>query len=240
MNEPKEDRPTALVTGAGVRVGRAIAEELASAGYRVWLHAWRSFDAAEALADRLGGSAFAADLSQVNGPATLAAALPAGPLRLLVFSAGIYSRRRFVNVDVDDLEKMWAMHVRAPFLLTQALLPRLRPGGSVVFVTDASVARRSRRDDAISHYLPSKAALESLARTLAVELAPEVRVNAVAPGAVVFADFEDAEDRAAALARVPLGREGDPRDVARAVRFCAESPYVTGQVIQVDGGLSVG
>lgn len=236
----------AVITGAGVRVGRAIAWALAEAGYDLVVHAHGSRDAALDLCVRaraLGRTAdvVTADLSTQAGVDALAAAVRAraAALDVLVNSAGAYEAVRFAELGREAYDSMLAVNLSAPFFLTQALLPLLTqaPDPCVVNVTDASVARPYPR---YSHYLVSKAGLTMLTRVLALELAPVVRVNAVAPGTVAFPEGFDASKRERILARVPLRREGSPEDVGRAVVFLVrDAPYITGHVLDVDGGASL-
>lgn len=242
--------PTALVTGAGVRVGQAISSRLLERGFDLVLHVRHSRAGAEALAARAEAAGrrawvLRADLAEPEELRALAAAVAARvpALELLVHNASVYEHCPLEALDLARLRRTLAVNLEAPLLLTQALLPLLRAaeGAQVITLTDASVARPSRPQDALAHYMASKAGLEGLTRALALELAPQVRVNGVAPGAVAFAATEDAPSRAETLRRVPLGREGSPDDVARAVAFLAcEAPYMTGQILRVDGGLSVG
>lgn len=236
--------PMALVTGGGIRIGRAICLALGQAGYDVVVHANRSVAAAhEVVRDlaALGRTARVeqADLAAPEGPASLGRRLDR--LDLLVNNAAAYEHRAFRDVTPDQLEHMLAVNVRAPFLLTQAVLPLLEASGqgAVVNVTDMAVSRAYTATHCFSHYLASKAALEQLTRALALELGPQVRVNAVAPGPVAIAAETTPAQRADMLARLPLGREGSPADVAEAVVYLAKATYVTGQTIRVCGGLSV-
>lgn len=236
---------TAFVTGAGIRVGRAIALALADAGYDLVLHAHASVQALEEVAGevrRRGRNAWlhTADLSDGEAVDRLAGVLrDAHPaLDLVVHNAGLFERVPFGSIDRARYRRMQAVNLEAPFFLTQGLLPSLLAAASpcVIHVTDIAAERPY---EGYAHYSVSKAGLLMLTRALAVELGPRVRVNAVAPGTVAFPpDFDEAA-RAEILARIPLAREGDPADVARAVVFLAGQPYVTGQVINVDGGRSV-
>jgi len=236
---------TAFVTGAGIRVGRAIALALADAGYDLVLHANASLQALEevaAEARRRGRTVDlrTADLSDGAAVDRLAADVRAAhpALDLVVHNAGLFERAPFGTIDRARYRRMQAVNLDAPFFLTQGLLPALRAAAApcVIHVTDIAA---DRPYEGYAHYSVSKAGLAMLTRALAVELAPHVRVNAVAPGTVAFPPDFDAAARAAVLARVPLRREGDPEDVARAVVFLAQQPYLTGQVIDVDGGRSV-
>lgn len=236
--------PTALVTGGGIRIGRAIVLALGRAGYDVVVHANRSVSEAEGVVRQLAtlgrqGRVEQADLAAPDGPAHLAARIER--LDLLVNNAAAYEHADFRTIAPAQLERMLAVNVRAPFLLTQALLPLLEASGqgAVVNVTDMAVSRAYSPSHHFAHYLASKGALEQLTRALALELGPKVRVNAVAPGPVAIAAETTPEQRADMLARLPLGREGSPDDVAEAVVYLAKASYVTGQTIRVCGGLSI-
>lgn len=234
----------ALVTGAGVRVGRAIALTLAGAGYDVALHAHRSIEAAKAVADEVrskgrGAWVFRADLTEAEAVDRLADEVMDAllALDLLVHNAALFERVPFEAVTREQYRRMHALNLEAPFFLTQRLLPLLRraEAPSVVHITDIN---GERAVPGYAHYGITKAGLLLLTRTLAAELAPKIRVNAVSPGTVAFPEDYDEKAKASILRRIPLGREGEPKDVARAVLFFAQSPYVTGQVLCVDGGRS--
>ncbi|MFM8497137.1 MAG: SDR family NAD(P)-dependent oxidoreductase [Planctomycetia bacterium] len=236
--------PTALVTGGGIRIGRAIVLALGRAGYDVVVHANRSVSEAEGVVRQLAtlgrqGRVEQADLAAPDGPAHLAGRIER--LDLLVNNAAAYEHADFRTIVPAQLERMLAVNVRAPFLLTQALLPLLEASGqgAVVNVTDMAVSRAYSPSHHFAHYLASKGALEQLTRALALELGPKVRVNAVAPGPVAIAAETTSEQRADMLARLPLGREGSPDDVGEAVVYLAKACYVTGQTIRVCGGLSI-
>lgn len=243
--------PLALVTGGAVRIGRAITLALGREGYDVVVHCRRSLDAAQAVRAELeaqGRRAWVvqANLAQDAGVGSLEALASAvtelgEPLDLLVHSAAGYEHLAFDEVSPAAFDAMFAVNVRAPFFLTQRLLPRLRAAvaPSIVTVTDMAVAHAYTSTHYFSHYLASKAALERLTRSLALELGPKVRVNAVAPGPVAMAEETTAAQASEILARVPLRREGRPEDVAEAVVFLARASYVNGHTLVVDGGLSV-
>jgi len=238
----------ALVTGAGVRVGRAIALALAESGFDLILHAHRSLERAaevKTLVEAKGRRALveSADFSDTASVQAFAARVAqAHPtVDLLVNSAAAYGHVDFRNVTPAQLEQMWRVNVAAPYFLVQGLLGSLTRAASpcVINITDMAVSHAYTATHFFSHYLASKAALEQLTRSLALELGPRVRVNAVAPGPVAMADETSAEQRAEILRRVPLRREGSPEDVANAVVSLVSAPYITGQVLRVDGGLSV-
>ncbi|HEY6101573.1 MAG TPA: SDR family oxidoreductase [Anaeromyxobacter sp.] len=220
----------ALVTGAGVRVGNAIARDLARHGWRVAAH-YRTH--------RPRGFAVAlqADLARADGPATLAAAFRArfSRLDLLVNGAAAFDALPVEETDAAAFDSQMDLNARAPLLLVKALLPLLRRArGSVVNVADVGGGLVPWRGYAA--YAASKAALVRLTECLALDLAPRVRVNAVAPGTVLWPESYSASVRRTLAARIPLRRAGDPADVAAAIRFLAGAPFVTGAVIPIDGG----
>lgn len=234
----------ALVTGAGQRVGRAIALELGAAGMHVVVHYHQSRKGAEETAaqiTRAGGKAslLSADLSKRDEARRLVdqATSELGGLDLLVASAANFERVALGDVDDAAWDRSLNLNLASPFALVQRAVPALRAArGSVVFITcsSATVPMKS--------YLPyvvSKGALRHLMKTLALELAPEVRVNAVAPGTVMPPESYDAAAIQRLERAIPLARVGSPEDIARAVAFLARAPFVTGHELAVDGGRSV-
>ncbi len=220
----------ALVTGAGVRVGNAIARDLTKHGWRVAGH-YRTHR------PRGLAAALEADLALPDGPAALAAAFRArfSRLDLLVNAAAAFDAIPVEETDAAAFDAQMDLNARAPLLLVKALLPLLRRSrGSVVNVADVGGGLVPWRGYAA--YAASKAALVRLTECLALDLAPEVRVNAVAPGTVLWPDAYPAATRRTLTSRIPLGRSGDPGDVAQAVRYLADAPFVTGAVLPVDGG----
>ncbi len=227
-------RRVALVTGAGTRVGRAIALDLSRHGWEVVAH----FHSHRPPRTMLGVQA---DLSRPEGPVAVAKALRQrfSRLDLLVNGAALFERRPLEDSTAALFDAQMALNARAPLLLTRALLPMLRRArGSVVNVLDVGGALVPW--PAYSAYGASKAALRAVTESLALELSPEVRVNGVAPGTVLWPESYTARVRRRLAARIPLRRVGDPSDVARAVRFLADSPFVTGAVVPVDGGRHLG
>jgi pteridine reductase len=234
----------ALVTGAGVRVGRAIAVALGRAGMRVGVHYSSSREGAEVTLREIetaggDGVLLSADLSErENARALVDSALAAlGGLDLFVLSAANFER---VDVDaIDDAawDRSMSLNLGSQFALAQRAISPLRASrGSMVFITCASATTPFR------HYLPyvvSKGALRHMVKTLALELAPDIRVNAVAPGTVLPAEDMPKEKLSRLVERIPLRRAGDPRDVADAVIFLARSPFITGHEIVIDGGRTV-
>lgn len=245
MSEPK---PIALVTGAARRVGAAIATRLHGAGYDLALHYRQSRDGAAALAAQFNaaraGSAWllAGDLAERDGPASIAEAFLARSSHcdLLVHNASSFYPTAMGEVEADAWDDLMGSNLRGPFFLTQALLPALRQrGGAVVSIIDIH-AERPLAEYPV--YSIAKAGLAMLTRSLARELAPEIRVNGVAPGAILWPEDPDdtwGKQQQAILRRIPLARTGTPEDIADAVHYLATAPYVTGQILAVDGGRSV-
>lgn len=236
---------SALVTGGAIRVGRAIALELARAGASVTVHYRRSEAEAQRTAldlRALGVQATVAqaDLTQDGAPERLVASHLAahGGLDFLVNSAAEFERVPAAELDRARFEAMLSANLTAPFLLARAALEPLRERrGAIVNLVDLCGTTQVWRGYA--HYAAAKAGLAALTKLLALEWAPEVRVNAVAPGTVLFPESLDAAERKRIVSRIPAGERGAPEDVARAVRFLLAQPFVTGQVLAVDGGRSL-
>ncbi len=235
----------ALVTGAGVRVGRAIAEELGRAGATVAVHYARSESGARATESAIvakGGKAavFQADLRESEAATSLVRDTIkwAGRLDLLICSAAAFDRRPFEFIDESAWRDMLALNLEAPFRLAQAAAPALRRrSGAIVNILDVAAFHAWK---GYAHYAAAKAGLAMVTRVLALELAPRVRVCGVAPGTVAFPPGYPAADRQRVLAAIPLQRAGKPSDVAQAVRYLCSASYVTGSVLCVDGGRMAG
>lgn len=235
------DGKVALVTGAGKRVGRAIALALAEAGARVGVHYHRS--AAEARETirairAAGGDAhsFRADLSCVGEPMRLVSdvATHFGRLDVLVNSAASMRRTPLARVRERDWDEVFALNLRAPFFCSMAAVRAMgRRGGAIVNISDHMGFESW--PDFVPHGV-SKSAVAAMTRALAAALAPRIRVNAVAPGFVLAPEGYSAAKRRAFARATPLRRIGTPRDVAAAVVYLATAPYVTGEVHFVDGG----
>ena len=236
---------TALVTGAAKRVGRAIALELHTAGANLVVHYREAAAAAQALVDDMNakrvGSAISLQADLLDGEAcsTLVENSTAhfGRLDALVNNASSFFATPLGSIDESDWLDLVGSNLKAPLFLTQAAAPHLRQTrGAVVNITDIHAERPLA---GYPLYCAAKAGLLGLTRALAVELAPEVRVNAVAPGPILWPDDAvfDAEARERIVKHTLLKRAGSPQDIARTVRFLFnDAAYVTGQVLNVDGG----
>ena len=236
-----------LITGGARRVGAAIARRLHAAGANVLLH-YRDSEAdaakleAELNAVRAKSAAKvkAELLAPIAPRALVSAARDAfGRLDVVVNNASSFFPVEVGAIEPSHWEELLGSNLRAPLFICQEAAPRLAEhGGCIVNIVDIH-AERPLKGYAV--YSVAKAGLAALTRSLAVELAPHVRVNGVAPGAIAWPEdgqFEPAE-RERILATTPLGRIGAPEDIAQAVHFLACAPYVTGQVIAVDGGRSI-
>ncbi len=260
-------RPVALITGAARRIGAGIARTLHAAGYDLALHCHRSADEMHALAEELAARrphsvlSLRADLRQFDRlPELVAQAVGRfGRLDALVNNASNFYPTPLGKATPAQWDDLFAVNARAPFFLAQAAVPHLRAArGALVNLADIH-GERPLRDHPV--YSAAKAALLMLTRSLAIELAPEVRVNAIAPGAILWPEADAApatgatpgaqaiararddhsEGQAALLARTPLARTGTPEEIAEAVLWLLrDATYVTGQVIRVDGGRVIG
>ena len=238
-----------LVTGAARRIGAAIARRLHGAGANVVLHCHRSRGDAERLKDELD-SARAASAAVVQADLLDLARLPSlleesaaafGRLDALVNNASSFYPTPFGAIGEDEWNDLVGSNLRAPLFLSQAAAPWLRESrGSIVNLVDIH-AERPLKDFVV--YSLAKAGLAGLTRALALELGPEVRVNGVAPGAILWPDGDEhfaPSEKGRIIDQTPLRRIGSPEDVAGAVKYLIfDAPFVSGQIIAVDGGRGI-
>ena len=240
------EKRSAIVTGAGSGIGRAIAQKLAADGYAVMVNDL-SLDRAEAVVREIqaAGGAAAAVAGDVSSEADVAAihaaALAAhGETHLLVNNAGIAHQALFENLEVKDFDRMFAVHVRGTFLMTKAVLPAMLKRGKGVIVNVASQLGQIGGVE-LTHYSGAKAAIIGMTKALAREVSKRgVRVNAVAPGPINTPLVMELSDgwRAAKKAELPLGRFGEPEEVAETVAFLASpaASLFVGQTLGPNSG----
>lgn len=239
--------PVALVTGGAHRIGAAIVRCLHGAGYDVALHYRSSKRPAEAMQRELQQKRpdsvllVQADLHDTAGLSNIVRSVEdwRGRLDVLVNNASTFYPTPLEQVDEAQWADLMGTNLKAPFFLAQSASPLLRAShGCIVNLVDVHAERPAPGHPV---YSMAKAGNAMMVKSLAVEMGPEVRVNGVAPGAILWpAEEPDATGKAAVLSRTPLGRIGEPADIARTVLFLArEAPYITGQIIAVDGGRSI-
>lgn len=245
-NDPATLPETALITGAAHRIGRAMALDLADAGWRVAVHYNGSRTAAEALVAEItakGGRAAAvrADLADEDATGNLISAAIAalGPVTLLVNNASLFELDMPDTVTRDSWDAHMEINLRAPFVLTQAFAEHLPDGavGNVVNIVDQRVM--NLRGDFTSYTL-SKYGLWGLTQMLARALSPQIRVNAIGPGPTLPSPRQTDDQFAAQWQATPLGRPVDLRDICSALRFILDAPAFTGQIIALDSGQHMG
>lgn len=247
MNATAADHPgTVLITGAAKRIGRAIALDLGTRGWRVAVHYRTSLEAARevvAAIENRGGRALAVDADLANEAEAAAltgrAAKGLGPLTCLINNASIFEKDALASATAQGWDTHMAVNLRAPMLLTKAFAAAL-PGattGNVINLIDQRVLNQTPY---FLSYTVSKAGLWALTRSTAMELAPAIRVNAIGPGPVLPSARQSGEDFARQRAATPLGRGPEPEEICAAVRFILDAPSMTGQFIALDGGQHLG
>jgi pteridine reductase len=245
MSDPTHP-PVALVTGGAVRVGRAIVRELASRGYCVAIHANQSLDRAQELVAELKVSghetaAFGADLRDEDATRAMIdrACRHFGRLDALVNSAAVWSPTPLAFTAADDVRRFFEVNALATFICCQhagLIMTKQDDGGAIVNIGDWAVERPYRD---YSAYIVSKATIPTMTRLFAVELAPQVRVNAVLPGPVLMPESVSPAEQQRAIAGTLLKRAGRPENVAQAVACLLENDFITGACLPVDGGRTI-
>jgi len=249
MKPTTTQRKVALITGAARRIGAQIASTLHEQGCDVIIHYQASKEEATMLAHQLNGirqnsaTLIAADLSDISAinqiiPEAIA---QQGQLDILVNNASYFAATPLGETTLSQWQHLMDTNCKAAYFLSEAAVPFLRQTqGTIINILDV-YAQRPLKNYAI--YCASKAALTALTQALAHDLAPDIRVNAVAPGKIIWPEGENAwseEKKQYAESMIPLQRHGHPLDVAKAVAFLAlHAPYITGQILPVDGGSSI-
>ncbi|GJM09915.1 MAG: pteridine reductase [Lysobacteraceae bacterium] len=237
-------RPQALVTGGARRIGAQIVSSLHLAGYDVVIHVRQSRQAGEELAsglnDQRANSAqvLVGDLADPAFAESAYQTLDSQQgLKLLVNNASSFFETPIGAVTDEHWNALFDSNLKGAFFLSQALLPMLRKAnGSIVNIVDIHAERPM---SGFPVYSMAKAGLSMMTRALAKELAPDIRVNGVSPGAILWPETDTTDKQKQILERIAMKRAGNPEDIAQAVLFLAEAPYVTGQILPVDGGRSL-
>lgn len=236
----------ALVTGGAQRIGRAIALELAGNGWTVAIHCNRSEEAAQDLAGEIrsfGGQAdvFVADLMDAAATEELVARVASalGPVSCLVNNASIFENDDPKTVTRESWQRHMTVNLHAPFLLSQAFARSLPAGteGNIINIVDQRVLNPTPH---FTSYTLSKSGLWTLTQTLALALAPSIRVNAIGPGPVLPSIRQTEEQFTRQWSQLPLARPTAPEEIAGGVRFVLDAPSMTGQIITLDSGQHLG
>lgn len=237
---------TALITGAAHRIGRAIAEDLAGNGWAVALHYNRSQEAAQEMAGRIGdaggrAAAVQADLMLEDETRDLVdrAAAVLGPVDCLINNAAVFEQDTAANTTRESWDQHMETNLRAPFVLMQALAQQVPADrtGNIISLIDTRVWNLTPH---FVSYTVSKTALWTLTRTMAMAMAPKVRVNAIGPGPALPSARQTREQFDRQSAATPLQRGTTPQEICDAVRFILAAPALTGQMIALDGGQHLG
>ncbi|MDN7124028.1 SDR family NAD(P)-dependent oxidoreductase [Pseudidiomarina sp. 1APP75-32.1] len=236
MTTTSKQKPVALITGAGRRFGFELAKALLAENYLVLAHYNSSRDGVAEL-EQLGAIGLQADLTQQNAVELLIENVKTHTdrLDLLVNNASCFFNNEKVNQDRSALAAVFQVHVQAPYLLIHALSDLLASTGNGVVINITDIYTDSPSTDYIA-YCAAKAGLANLTQSFAKQLAPEVRVNGIQPGPILFLPEHDSEHRDKVLAETPLKIEGGLDPMIQAVRFLRDNQFVTGEFIKVDGG----
>ncbi|HLF18466.1 MAG TPA: SDR family oxidoreductase [Candidatus Omnitrophota bacterium] len=237
MTQPS--KPTVLITGGAKRIGKAICLALAKAGYKIALHYQHSHQEALGVLKQIKKNKgqcelFACDLSKDRATGQLIKMVKktCPDLSILVNNASIFEKSNIRSASLASLNKHFDINFKAPFILTQEFTKACR-NGLIINILDTNIVRNTGHH---ATYLLSKKALAELTKMSAVELAPSIRVNAVAPGLILPPEGETAAYLDRRVKAIPLKRKGDAAQIAQTVLFLIENPYVTGQIIFNDGG----
>lgn len=248
------DAPVMLITGAAKRIGATIAEQAHHAGYCVIVHYHASQLAAKDLVDRLNhlrpdsAKIVQADLGCIEDVAQLTEFTEQimqafGRLDVVVHNASRFYPTPMGQITLSDWQELFLTNAKAPLMLTQALLPFLQSAkGNIISLLD--IHAHDKPFVPYTVYNMAKAAHRSMVQSLALELAPTIRVNGIAPGVNILPDADsdqklDPSLQASILESVPLQRIGTPEDIAECVLYLTQASYVTGQIIAIDGGRSL-
>ena len=235
---------TALISGGAARIGAQIVKTLHNNGYKVIIHCHQSKEIAQVLCHELNSKrnnsaqVIVADLGDNEAIKKLTQKIKS--LDLLVNNASVFYPTLTENSTIEDWDQIINVNLKAPFFLSMGLSKVLALSqGSIVNIVDIHSDRPLKN---FSIYNISKAGLKMLTKTLAKEFAPNIRVNGISPGSITWPQDDSQlseKEKIKMLNRIPLSRQGSPNDIAQAVMFLANSKYITGQVIIIDGGRSL-
>jgi 3-oxoacyl-[acyl-carrier protein] reductase len=237
---PGQDNPVVLITGANSGIGRACALRFAASGYSVAINYVADEDAATQVARQARGIAYRADVSDAEAVRNMVQEVEArqGPIEIAVANAGIYVESPLADMTDETWDRTLRVNLGGCYNLARAVVPQMRArgGGSIVFVASEMAFSGGINT---CHYVASKAGILGLMRSLARELAPDIRVNSVAPGPVDTPFLPDRDRGRDTLDAIPLGRIGQPDEVADVIHLIAQSHWTTGAVWSVNGGLVI-
>jgi len=235
---------TALISGGAVRIGAQIVRTLHEDGFKVIIHCHQSEETAQKLCNELNSErddsaqVVVADLGDYEAIKKLTQTIKS--LDLLVNNASVFYPTLAENSTIEDWDKIINVNLRAPFFLAMGLSKVLAASqGSIVNIVDIHSDRPLKN---FSIYNISKAGMKMLTKTLAKELAPNIKVNGISPGSILWPQDKSQlseKEKIKMLDRIPLSKQGSPNDIAQAALFLANSKYTTGQVINIDGGRSL-
>ena len=232
---------TALITGGAARIGAQIARTLHENSFKIIIHYNQSIEKAQHLSDSLNSisqdtvEVISGDLNNIESISSIVNSIDS--LNLLVNNASVFYPKSVENTEIDDWNDLINVNLKAPFFLSKGLSKKLSASkGSIINIIDIH-ADRPLKNHAV--YNISKAGLKMMTQTLAKELAPNIRVNGISPGSILWpeasAEISETEKKLM-LETIALNRQGSPQDIANTVLFLAKSDYITGQIINIDGG----
>ena len=239
---PNMEKKTALITGGAKRIGCSIAELLASKGYDIAIHYNHSKEDAEKLCGQLNekgitAKSYGCDLEDMTAVSNLIkeALNDFSSIDLLINNASVFEKDSIREINLDRIQQNLNVHYIAPYILISEFA-KITQKGHVINILDRHV---DKGHTAFASYLISKKALKGLTDVAAAELAPDIRVNAIAPGFILDPEKQDQIDLEQRINKIPFKRKGAPIDIANTVAFLEETPYITGQTLFVDGGESL-
>lgn len=236
-----------VITGGAKRIGAEICKTFHAQGFNIALHYRNSQTEAQALADELNTARsnsvalFQADLNHSDSITDMAKSIETafGQVDVLINNASSFYPTPMGDITLDTWDDLFNSNVKGAFFLSQALMPALqKQQGNIVNIVDIHSEKPLKAHPV---YNMAKAALNMMTKTLAKELGPDIRVNGVSPGAILWPEHEsdDTQKQQSILERIPLAKAGNPQDIANAAWFLSQQSYISGQIINIDGGRSL-